>query len=701
MADKAILLGINGYKSVSGLRGCENDVHNMQVVLTDVLKFDSSNIKVLLHTEVTKARVKPLMRWIYQDTQPGDRLLLHFSGHGSYTADLTGDESDQRDELICLYDMDFNNKESYFIDDELRDWTRKLPKGRQLTVVLDNCHSGTGTRKIVPPESTESMVKHPSIIVRATEERAATRGVVRSLSAAAEPDDRDLVIARFVEPPLEIRRRVEGATPRGVLRREVTHELNHVLLAGCRDDQTAADASIDGQFNGAFTFHLCKILRSPRGADLSRRDLIDKLAAALAAGHYDQVPQFEGPTDQGPLFAGKKSPDAKPQPAAEEGTPAGVSLEAPESSGPEPSPGGAGQPADAVVAASSTAQGSDLPQLMEEFLAAYNRVLAAGGALAGELAGGGLALAAAARVRPPRGRDLTRQKVLVYVHGICEHSRGFSNPWWAALSPFAPGLQPGDLGRPGETTARRHEVLWSDLVRGGARDLAAASPTRAAEHEETRQRIAEILEDRARQQAMTLAAAQPQQPGAERALETATTDRALLGIPGLDCINDFVQYLEDPSIRQQVQGRFFQVVSPLLRAGAQVEIISHSWGTVVAYESLCLLESVAPQPPGVVADLFTVGSALSIGYIKNRLIAAARDGHRPRMVRNWVNLDARGDLVGGPLRGLPFAVDQEFLNLDPVGCNSFFPSPSCAHGSYFNPQNLATNRDVFGRFIAS
>ena len=290
----------------------------------------------------------------------------------------------------------------------------------------------------------------------------------------------------------------------------------------------------------------------------------------------------------------------------------------------------------------------------------------------------------------------------MYVHGICQHDKGYSNAWWAALSPFAPDLQPGNLGEPGTTNARRYEVLWSDLVRGGARDLspAAASSESALREQETRQRIVEILEDRARQQSVTMAATQPERPGAQRALDVATSDRALLGIPGLDCINDFVQYLEKMEIRQRVQGRFFQVVAPLLRAGAQVEIISHSWGTVVAYESLCILENASPQPPGFVTNLFTVGSALSIGYVKNRLIDSARNGHRPRMVRNWVNLDARGDLVGGPLRGVPFAVDREHLNLEPVGCDPHFPSPACAHGSYFNAANVATNRDIFGREIA-
>ena len=191
------------------------------------------------------------------------------------------------------------------------------------------------------------------------------------------------------------------------------------------------------------------------------------------------------------------------------------------------------------------------------------------------------------------------------------------------------------------------------------------------------------------------------QPGGHRGVETATTDPAAHVMFFLDCVTDFVQYLEEPTIRQQVQGRFFEVVTPLLEAGAEIHVISHSWGTVVAYESLCMLETVTPQPPGVIANLFLVGSALSLSPVRRRLIDLARDGHRPRMVRRWLNLDARGDFVGGPLKVVSFGVDEEFLNLPPVGCSSAHPDPACAHGSYFDAQNLATNRDIFGRFIAS
>src|SRR6516225_7219524 len=47
---------------------------------------------------------------------------------------------------------------------------------------------------------------------------------------------------------------------------------------------------------------------------------------------------------------------------------------------------------------------------------------------------------------------------LVYVHGICPHSPGYSNDWWNALQRYTSAFGAGVLGD------TRQEVLWSDLV---------------------------------------------------------------------------------------------------------------------------------------------------------------------------------------------------------------------------------------------
>ena len=145
----------------------------------------------------------------------------------------------------------------------------------------------------------------------------------------------------------------------------------------------------------------------------------------------------------------------------------------------------------------------------------------------------------------------------------------------------------------------------------------------------------------------------------------------MISIPGFDCIDDFTVYLTNDAIRQQIIDRFTSVVGPQIKGnGVEIDIISHSWGTVVAYEGLRQLVDSGDSTP-IVRNFFTVGAALSIGPVKMRLRPANQNGVKPANVNRWINLDARGDLVGGPLQGRPYQVDMDFVNLDPVGCGSF------------------------------
>jgi hypothetical protein len=273
--------------------------------------------------------------------------------------------------------------------------------------------------------------------------------------------------------------------------------------------------------------------------------------------------------------------------------------------------------------------------------------------------------AVAEAARPPG------KKYVVYVHGICRHSAGYSDEWWRAMRPYVPDIEEGN----------RREVLWSDLVNVA---VALAPPER-----DLAARLRETLADRAARQRMT--AVPDETP------ELAPPAQEL--IPVVDCIDDFVRYLANRDLRGKVIDRFNAVVQPLLQEdGAQVEVISHSWGTVVAYEALRLMDNGATARGGV-HNLFTVGSALSIDEVRRKLLPEAADGRRPRVVKRWVNLNARFDVVGGLMRGRPYAVDQEFVNLKPFGCSSLIPNPVCAHGSYFREGNVAVNRDIFADWI--
>jgi hypothetical protein len=575
--------------------------------------------------------------------------------------------------MICLHDMDFDDPGTFLTSIEMREWTKGLPEGCLLTVIFDSCHSGHGTRLLVNANGSTRPV--PMLVdlgtgIQRAQAKARSLGVVpRDLaSRVSDPDHEDLVRVRYIDPPPEMQAEIRRRASLGLVRRELVRvDINHVLLAACRKDQTAADATIQGTPNGAFTFHLCRVLREG-GANLDRKVLIKRVEEAMAAEHFDQSPQLETSLPEGPLFPRSKVPG--PIPVTPGRPPADVQS--------------GGSPARPPTGPITGWRAEDWQGIFHEI----TKMPGAAQVLALEM------LRAKTLPEADGRREITAgTRVLVYVHGICKHVPGFSNGWWDAMHPFTTVFGEGVLG---ET---RQEVVWSDLVNEKGLTLRAtrapASPE-VADHERAKREIIETLRDRLDRHAVE--ALPKTSPGeGPRALQGT---RGLPSIPGLDCIDDFTVYLINDKTRADIIGRFTDVVRPLLVGGAAVDIISHSWGTVVAYEGLRQLEDEGLVTPHV-NNLFTVGAALSIGPVKSRLRPNNQDGRRPAMVKHWVNVNARGDLVGGPLKDRPFAVDDDFPGVTPFGCPSFLGlvTPQCAHGSYFVDGNVEVNRDIFANEI--
>ena len=286
---------------------------------------------------------------------------------------------------------------------------------------------------------------------------------------------------------------------------------------------------------------------------------------------------------------------------------------------------------------------------------------------------------------------------LIYVHGICRHVRGFSDAWWEALHPFVPTTF--GAGVWGQT---RLEVIWSDLVnQASVRAATRVAAEGATPAEQARQQTAEAIKDAVRDRADQHVLHTVATPAGRTSGPIAAADLdGLVSLPGVDCIDDFALYLTDDQLRQQIIDRCIAVVQPALQAGLELDIVAHSWGTVVAYEALRQLEDEGLQAP-LVRNFFTVGAALSLGPVKALLRGANKNGTKPASVRRWVNLNAHGDLIGGALKGRPYDDDIDVIKLAPVGCPSLLGlvNPVCAHSSYFVSGNVAVNRDIFAHYI--
>ena len=105
-----------------------------------------------MNEDATKSAIQKGLDSIVTSGRAGDVLFVHYSGHGSNIPDASGDEADHRDEILCPTDLDWADP---LLDDWLRTLFDTTAAGVNLTVVMDCCHSGTGTRAALPADSRE------------------------------------------------------------------------------------------------------------------------------------------------------------------------------------------------------------------------------------------------------------------------------------------------------------------------------------------------------------------------------------------------------------------------------------------------------------------------------------------------------------------------------------------------------------------
>jgi len=260
---KALCVGINKFKNYPGatLQGCVNDANEMSALLQKLLGFKSSDITVLHDDIATKASIMSNLKAMVDGAKAGkyNYLVFSLSSHGTQVPDLNGDEQDRADEAFCPYDLaqagNQWDKNHIIADDELRDLFIQLPANVLLEVYLDTCHSGTGLKAV-------------------------------DMLLDRKP--------RYLPPPsFEAFAQIDGKRSRGLARGLMEKGIvHHILWAGCRADQTSADANIAGGWHGAFTYYFCKEMYACNNT-LSRAQLLAKIRADLVAGHYSQTPQLE------------------------------------------------------------------------------------------------------------------------------------------------------------------------------------------------------------------------------------------------------------------------------------------------------------------------------------------------------------------------------------------------------------------------
>jgi hypothetical protein len=225
---KALLIGCNYTGTPNQLGGCVNDVHNIRRFLLRS-GYKDENITMMTDHEVIKPSRKNMIRQMKLLFSSGaDELLLHYSGHGSQVRDTNGDEKTGFDQ--CLVPMDYMYA-GMLVDDDILKMLAEIPSKSRLFCLFDCCHSGTAC-------DLEYNIKGKEMIG-------------------------DKIGAKNQLPS-----RV-------------------VMMSGCQDSGTSADAWIDHQSQGAMT--AC-FLRSTTSK--TYLELFESVTRYLKDGGYEQRPNL-------------------------------------------------------------------------------------------------------------------------------------------------------------------------------------------------------------------------------------------------------------------------------------------------------------------------------------------------------------------------------------------------------------------------
>ena len=246
----ALLVGVNRYpEGIPSLQGCLTDVEMQRELLIYRYGFNPSDVLTVTdNTEIKPTRAGILEAFeehLINQAKPGDLVVFHYSGHGSQVIDPDPiPEFGEVNGTIVAYDArselaNDSNEVGDIMGKTLFLLMYALPTNN-ITVVLDSCHSGGGTRgnyrfRAIPSRLGSNKAK-PSELELTYQEQWLSR------------------LKLSQDKLSELRRK-------GIAK--------GVALGSAQANQLATDAPFDDFHAGAFTYQLTRYLwQQPRSQSL-------------------------------------------------------------------------------------------------------------------------------------------------------------------------------------------------------------------------------------------------------------------------------------------------------------------------------------------------------------------------------------------------------------------------------------------------
>ncbi len=260
----ALLIGIQEYNYVQtgfhSLKGPLNDINLTKGMLGQRFGFQEQDLITLTDAQATHTGIENAFQKLIQRINPGDFVYIYYTGHGSQTADLNGDELEGKDQTWVAYGArtrQTNHKDNYdVLDDEINAWLGAIyAKTDQVVFVSDSCHSATVSKGF-------------------------------NLTRALDFDERPHILGRlkYTQPQIE----------RGI------------RIGAARDYESAIDkARTNGRHYGAFTWHWVHNLQQAQASDTWYTVFQRTYAQLTAERGVAQRPQIEGERRQQILGGGR------------------------------------------------------------------------------------------------------------------------------------------------------------------------------------------------------------------------------------------------------------------------------------------------------------------------------------------------------------------------------------------------------------
>lgn len=270
----ALLVGCGDYPASSGW-GKLNAAGDIRIVSNALIAqgFQEKNIYSIREEEATRQGILTAIReLLIARARPGDIVFFHFSGHGQQVWDDNGDEMDGYDEAIVPYDSpkafvkQVYEGERLIRDDELAALFRELRyilgKEGHLMVLMDACHSGSGTRGSRLSRGTDIIMADAPYIEMQVNQPESTHTLVREMAD------------------------------------ESTGMASMIAFFSCSPQETSWEYVDEaGNMYGLMSFAFSKCF-SNLGQEATYRGLLDKIQVFVSAEHQSQTPQAEGDLDR-------------------------------------------------------------------------------------------------------------------------------------------------------------------------------------------------------------------------------------------------------------------------------------------------------------------------------------------------------------------------------------------------------------------